>query len=156
MNLPSSACPRCNGPLGAAELGGVGVLSCPKCHGTLLAQPLLAQVLEGLSVELLKTFDPDTTGRPLVDHGPRVTCPRCGRTMAHDDYCDANLVFFDRCEPCGLIWVDPDELGTMTLMWARMERRQQRDHEQSERLLAEVGAFVDRVLIARAIANLMK
>jgi Zn-finger nucleic acid-binding protein len=156
MNLPGSTCPRCNGPLGAAELGGVAVLSCATCHGALLTQLLLPQVLEGLSVELLKTFDPDATVRPLADRNPRVPCPNCRRVMEHDNYCGADLVFFDRCEPCGLLWLDADELGTMSLMWARMERRHERDHEQGEKLLAEVGTFVDRVLIARAIANLMR
>jgi Zn-finger nucleic acid-binding protein len=156
VHTPSFSCPRCNEPLKAVDLGPVSVRSCDKCHGTLLAHFALPQVLEATSVVLLKTFDLDVRLQALTDLGPGVPCVRCGRIMDHDNYCGANLVFFDRCEDCGLLWLDADELGTMTLMWARMERRHDRDHDRGEKILSEVSTFVDRVLIARAISNMMR
>jgi hypothetical protein len=44
--------------------------------------------------------------------------------MDRDDYCGARLVFFDRCNSCALLWFDADELGAMSMMWARMNSRQ--------------------------------
>jgi hypothetical protein len=121
-----------------------------------MPQPALPRVLEATSAELLKTFDPDTKLEAIPDRGGSVLCPACGRAMDHDNYCEASVVFFDRCDSCGLLWVGEEELGTMTLIWARMERRHERDHEQGEATLDEVDRFVDRVLIARAISNMMR
>jgi Zn-finger nucleic acid-binding protein len=156
MDLAFASCPRCKARLGAVDLRSIGVRSCARCHGTLLAQSDLPRVLEAMSVELLKSFDPDMKLDARPDLGVGLACPGCGRTMDHDDYCDAHLVFFDRCEACGLLWLDADELGTMTLMWARMESRHARDHAESEKVLEEVGIFVRRVLRARALANMIR
>jgi hypothetical protein len=46
--------------------------------------------------------------------------------MEKADYCEAKLVFFDRCESCGWLWVGSNELAAMSFMWARMEKRSAR------------------------------
>ena len=49
------------------------------------------------SVELLKSFDPDTELKPVPNETGATACPSCGWTMESADYCGAKLVYFDRC-----------------------------------------------------------
>jgi Zn-finger nucleic acid-binding protein len=151
---PPQKCPRCSEALAQVELKGVGVQSCPKCTGTLLTQPRLATVLEAMSYELLKSFNPDAKLEALPDRGAGLDCPRCERPMTNDDYCGAHLVYFDRCESCGLLWIDADELGTMTLMWARMDARYAREHTAGEHALAQTDSVVAGVLVGRAVRRM--
>jgi Zn-finger nucleic acid-binding protein len=148
-------CPRCQAALASVELRGVPTRLCKKCSGSLLVQVDLARLLEAMSVDLLKTFDPDQRLSPIVDTGGSLRCPRCRETMTNDDYCGAGLVHFDRCERCGLLWLDVGELGTMSLMWARMETRLVRVEAENRAQLREVDSFVDAVLLGRVVADLM-
>jgi hypothetical protein len=109
-----------------------------------------------MSAELLASFDPDTKLEKADAPSERLACPTCGRVMERDDYCGAGLAFFDRCEPCGLLWIDAAPLGTMTLIWARMEARHSRDEAATKRLLDETDTMITRILVARALANLMR
>jgi Zn-finger nucleic acid-binding protein len=146
-------CPRCSEPLAQVQLEGVGVQSCQKCGGTLLAPPRLTSVLEAMSIELLKSFDPDEKLDPVVDRGAGLQCPRCQRSMTNDDYCGAHLVYFDRCESCELLWIDADELGTMTLMWARMETRHARRQAQAAEMMSGMDSLIRSQRISRVVQN---
>jgi len=117
------ACPRCGQALGSAELRQVPVQVCKTCKGTLLGQIDLQRTLEGLSAPLLMNFDPDAKIEAVKDASGRLPCPKCNQAMDRDDYCQAGVVFFDRCARCALLWFDTDELGAMALMWARMNAR---------------------------------
>ena len=129
---------------------------CGQCHGMLLAQIDMIRTLEAISAVLLglrSRRQADAGGHA----GRKVSCPACSRDMARDDYCGAGLAHFDRCEPCRLLWLGADALGTMTMMWARMERRLERTHKATEELLAEADNFVGSVLLGRAtVAPLMR
>ena len=107
MSAPPPACPRCRETLHAAELKGAAVLTCATCHGTRVESTRLTGVLEAMSAELLKSFDPDTELKKAADAPTeRLACSRCGHEMARDDYCGAGLAAFDRCETCELLWID--------------------------------------------------
>jgi Zn-finger nucleic acid-binding protein len=153
VTVASPQCPRCAEPLAHVELKGVGVQSCRKCAGTLLAPPRLGAVLEAMSDEVLEAFDPETKLEPLADRGAGLSCPRCQRPMTNDDYCGARLVTFDRCEPCALLWVDADELGTMTLMWARMEARHAKRVAETGQMMSAMDALVQSQRIKRVVEN---
>jgi Zn-finger nucleic acid-binding protein len=153
MAEPAPTCPRCRSALRPVDLRGIGVHACASCNGTRLGRAQLAGVLEAMSAELLETFDPDTKLTPASAVPDRVACGGCGREMARDDYCGAGLALFDRCEPCGLVWVDADALGTMTLMWARMDARRYRDAAATRELLDEADALIVRTLMGRAVSR---
>jgi Zn-finger nucleic acid-binding protein len=146
-------CPRCQQVLEQIELRGVAVRLCRRCTGSLVEQRDLDRLLEAMSVNLIKTFDPGMRLRPLTDEGGSLRCPRCRETMTNDDYCGAGLVHFDRCERCSLLWLDAGELGTMTLMWAGMETRLDRVEAQNRAELRQVDNFVDHVLLARVVSD---
>jgi Zn-finger nucleic acid-binding protein len=134
---------------------GVGVSACAKCHGTRLTPPQLHRLLEAMSAELLKSFDPDTGIDRLNEASAHLPCPTCARPMVSGDYCGARLVFFDRCDRCGLLWVNADELGTMSLMWTRMDARQSRSHAQMQELLSGTDGLIRQQRIARVVSNIL-
>src|SRR5262245_12591541 len=142
-------CPACGQGLKTASLAGVSVRICPQCRGTLLAQIDMIRTLEAMSAEMLKSFDADEHLDPVPNQRGAIACPTCGATMTKDNYCGAGLVFFDRCEACRLLWLGTDELGTMTLMWARMERRLERLHKATEEMLEHAESFVRGTRISR-------
>jgi hypothetical protein len=96
----------------------------------LVGQPLVAKLLAAMSVDLLKRLDPDVELRPVKDVGGGIACPNCARPMTNDNYCGAGIVFFDRCDGCQLLWLDYQDLGAMTMMWARMEGRRRRNQDE--------------------------
>jgi hypothetical protein len=75
--------------------------------------------------------------------------------MEHPDYCAAGIARFYRCEGCAVLLVDADQLGTMALMWARMDARQQRERVSNRARLEELDDFVDRVLLSRAVSGII-
>jgi Zn-finger nucleic acid-binding protein len=145
------ACPRCQAPLEPKDLHGATVLACRQCAGTLVSQHELTRLLEGMSAELLATFDPDAQLQRVASRDGTAPCPHCRKTMASDDYCGAGLVRFDRCEPCGVLWLDGGELGAMTLMWARMHVRLERVKAENRAQLADAQVFVDRMRLQRML-----
>lgn len=136
-------------------MSGVSLRVCGQCHGTLIAQVDMIRTLEAMSAELLATVDPDVKLTPAGHVDSKVSCPACHREMARDDYCGAGLAHFDRCEACRLLWLGADELGTMTMMWARMERRLERTHKATEAALADADSFIGHVLLGRATSRIL-
>ena len=156
MGAPEPPCPACGQVLRTTEISGVGLRVCGQCHGTLIAQVDMIRTLEAMSAELLATVDPDVKLTPTGNVDSKVSCPGCHREMARDDYCGAGLAHFDRCEACRLLWLGADELGTMTMMWARMERRLERTHKATEAALADADSFIGHVLLGRATSRILR
>ena len=150
-----AACPFCEQGLRPANVSGAAVRVCGQCHGTLMAQIDMIRTLEAMSVELLKTFDPDMPLDPVAGERGAIACPDCRATMARDDYCGAGLVHFDRCEACRLLWIGADELGTMALMWARMEKRLERAQRHTREMLDDADEFVSGVRLGRATGRFL-
>ena len=155
MGAMLPVCPRCNEELQAVAPKGVEVLSCPKCHGTLLADGQLPIVLEAMSAEMATAFNPDAKLEAVKNQGGAIACPVCKRAMSTDDYCGAHLVFFDRCEGCGHLWLDAEELGAMSLMGARMAARHQRDATTTAELVAHAEGFTKAMLMRRRVGGFL-
>jgi Zn-finger nucleic acid-binding protein len=153
MNAPNpeTLCPRCQKPLTPREIGGIGLEGCAACGGLLVSLTKLNGLLEATSVELLKSFDPDTEIKPLAAETGGVACPRCSRAMESADYCNAKLVAFDRCNRCSLLWLGSEGLGAMTLMWARMEARGARTKAQIADDLSTMDRMADASRLRRRI-----
>jgi Zn-finger nucleic acid-binding protein len=148
-------CPVCGQGLRAANVSGVAARVCGQCQGTLLAQIDMIRTLEAMSVELLKAFDPDMPLDPVASTRGAIGCPECDAPMSRDNYCGAGLVFFDRCEHCRVLWLGADELGTMTLMWARMEKRLERSQRHTREMLDDADQFVSGVRLGRAAGRVL-
>jgi Zn-finger nucleic acid-binding protein len=73
---------------------------------------------------------------------PRFPCPDCHQTMEKYGYMGIAAIQIDRCDPCGLIWLDADELQNMVLALAKSNYRSESERQKSERErvdIVEVG-----------------
>jgi Zn-finger nucleic acid-binding protein len=148
-------CPGCNVELARGDMRGVNVQVCKQCRGALVAQIDMFRLFEAMIADLLAGFDPDTTLTPLPPPAGASSCPGCTTAMSRDDYCGAGLVRFDRCERCRLLWLGADELGTMTLMWARMEKQIARAQKQTQAFLDEADSVLHATLLGRRAGNIL-
>ena len=144
-------CPRCGQTLGGRAIGSVGLEACESCNALLVKQSALMPALEALSADVLESFDPDAPLLALPERAGRTACPGCHAAMEKADYCGAKLVFFDRCNRCALLWIGNEELGAMSLMWARMEKRIARVRSQTEENLAGLSRLVNAAQLRRIV-----
>jgi Zn-finger nucleic acid-binding protein len=144
-------CPRCGLTLVGRAIRGVGLEACAACNSLLVKQSALMPTLEALSADVLESFDADAPLLALPDRAGQTTCPGCGAAMEKADYCGAKLAFFDRCNRCALLWIGSEELGAMSLMWARMERRIARVRSQTEENLAGMSRRLDAAHLRRVV-----
>jgi Zn-finger nucleic acid-binding protein len=149
-------CPRCAKSLGGRAIRGVGLEACESCNALLVKQSALMPALEALSADILESFDPDAPLLALPDRAGQTACPGCRSAMERADYCGAKLVFFDRCNRCALLWIGNEELGAMSLMWARMEKRIARARSQTEENLAGMNARVDAAHLRRVVDSSLR
>ncbi|HUK11771.1 MAG TPA: zinc metalloprotease HtpX, partial [Thermoanaerobaculaceae bacterium] len=121
------ACPACGGALAEVAYEGVPLHRCAGCRGRLIGierfarivargEPQLPPEVHALAVRLLRERAESAAGRPaaaaLPDGGPPRRCPVCAATMRRFAY-QAILphrIMLDRCDACGLLWFDADEL----------------------------------------------
>lgn len=127
-------CPRCRNVLEARSVEGVAVHVCPGCQGTLVEMDHLVPLLDALCAPLVHIVDLEAPLEPLLDEGVRIPCPRCRETMEAFAYLGASEVTVDRCEQDRLVWADPGELGTMSLVYARVNARTAEHYAHHEAL----------------------
>ncbi len=151
VSAVSGPCPRCGQTLGGRTIRGVGLEACESCNVLLVKQSALMPALEALSADVLEGFDPDAPLLALPDRTGQTACPGCRAAMEKADYCGAKLVFFDRCNRCALLWIGNEELGAMSLMWARMEKRIARARSQTEENLAGMSKLVNAAQLRRIV-----
>jgi Zn-finger nucleic acid-binding protein len=152
----SSTCARCGQVLSGRAIRDVVVDACEACDALLVKQSALMPALEALSADVLESFDADAPLQALPDRTAGVPCPACNGAMEKADYCGAKLVYFDRCNRCGLLWIGNEELGAMSLMWARMEKRIARVRALTEENLSGMSAQVDAANLRRVVRSRMR
>ena len=64
---------------------------------------------------------------------PKFPCPDCHQTMEKYGYMGIAAIQIDRCDPCGLVWLDADELQNMVLALARTNYRAEAAWEESKK-----------------------
>jgi Zn-finger nucleic acid-binding protein len=104
------SCPVCHRPLAGATIDGRHPIdACTTCDGLLIPLPLFATTLmaKRRAAVTPSVFPERVSSRDLERV---VQCPSCGRTMITDWYYGPGHVVIDRCEECGLIWLDGGEL----------------------------------------------
>ncbi|MBI4614479.1 MAG: zf-TFIIB domain-containing protein, partial [Planctomycetes bacterium] len=109
-------------------------------HGVLIGQKSLHPLLRAMTVELVKTIDLDHEIDPVPDKGAGLVCPTCARGMENHPYMGTNLVRIDTCYSCRQVWLDTDEVGTMSLLYARTSRQEEWFEEASRERLRELRA----------------
>lgn len=64
---------------------------------------------------------------------PVYRCPDCLQTMEKYGYMGMRAVQIDRCEKCGVVWLDADELQNMVLALAKYNYRGERAVQEAQR-----------------------
>ncbi|MFT4627084.1 MAG: Zn-finger nucleic acid-binding protein [Myxococcota bacterium] len=146
-------CPRCDHTLDAGQYEGVDVHRCAGCGGVLASQHRLIPLMTELTRSLAKHVDLDQPIPRIPDLPGEVHCPKCRKKMANFGYMGMNSIMIDRCPEDWLVWIDPDELGAMAVLFARTEKRTNARHSFYEEELAGMNRRVDRLLVQRAIAD---
>lgn len=136
LALVGPACPRCHRALERRRLWDFGLGVCVACKFVAIDRSDLPQLLGDLSAAVWSKLDPDVELQALPDRAAEGDCPLGHRAMERADYCEAKLVFFQRCEPCALLWVGNDELAAMSRIWARMDKRSERTKARNAEDLA--------------------
>ena len=116
---------------------------CTNCYGILLEQRRLLGLLEVMANDLKETVDLSMPLEAVSDPGGGIACPRCRGAMNHYDYMDTKWVMMDACPACNVLWLDTDELGMVSLLYARsqvLSERIQRDRYEPPGLAPLVRA----------------
>lgn len=132
----AAICPRCSVPLNHGRLGPAEVDLCPDCRGTLVEQKRLMGLVEWMAGELLQGLDLDQEIEFVENPGAVGACPACGAAMERSGYMNMPQVLIDRCLSCRAVWLDVGELGAMSLIYARTERRS----TERKRVMKEASA----------------
>jgi Zn-finger nucleic acid-binding protein len=151
-----SVCPRCGAALTGKRISGVDLKGCEPCASLLVEQSALMPALSALSDNILDSFDADAELQALPDRSGQSSCPGCGKAMEKVDYCGAKLVYFDRCDRCDLLWIGNEELGAMSLMWARMEKRIARTRAENENDLSGMDVLLNAASLKSAVARALR
>ncbi|TVQ91869.1 MAG: hypothetical protein EA397_08185 [Deltaproteobacteria bacterium] len=147
-------CPRCATTLEAKVANPqIELRVCPACTGTLVPQSRLVPLLEMIARPLAHVVDVDEPIEAIPDKGGHCLCPTCRQVMESFGYMGTRLVIADRCGPCAQIWTDPDELGTMALLYLRTHKRTNLRNQKTQQYGVELTERVNKLMRSRAKAN---
>ena len=122
-------CPRCQQELVAGEFQSVELDMCAGCYGIVLEQNRLSGLLDVMANDLKDSLDLDAALEAVPNQGGEIACPRCHAQMEHYGYLGSNWVMIDSCKTCHVLWLDTDELGMMSLLYARSQMRSEQIHK---------------------------
>jgi Zn-dependent protease with chaperone function/Zn-finger nucleic acid-binding protein len=122
-------CPRCGIPLGDSDYEGVPIKVCRRCGGRLVGREIMNRIIArreiGFSDELVKKADafrkefllnPAVRAKPVDLASGHLTCPGCGCPMRPRPYNYQYFIPVDKCDSCGRIWFDADELEILQIL----------------------------------------
>ena len=127
-----SVCPRCGKPLETMQVDTLNARMCRACTGMLLTHADLVNVIEA-SWRAVTEETADATPLRAPDgwlNEPTFNCPDCAQPMEKYGYMGIAAIQVDRCDVCGLVWLDADELQNMVLALAKENYRS--EHERVE------------------------
>ena len=154
-NSPLGLCPQCGAHLAIGRLNDVELIVCRACSHVSVLQRSLASLLELTSARIARQVDPDATMSRLPNVEKEIKCPNCSKPMNIDDYCAAGVVEFARCEQCSLLWLSAAQLGVMSMLWVKMNKRIELTRALNEQRLRDADEFVDAVLVGRAVSDML-
>lgn len=134
-------CPNCATFLQTIEYEGVNVQACDGCGGEFVGPTELRAIINtreatfgGYLHDLVQDHQP-MFGTPIGGDGRNRVCPACGGEMGVINYGGDTGVSVDRCEDCGGIWLDHEELEKVQLL---IEQWQDRAPEQLMRIAEDL------------------
>lgn len=125
-------CPKCHVPFAPLDYEGALIHQCPQCSGVLVQEADVPKIL----ARRIKTFDSrikylaelsksqnKVMRKPLENYlyaQDGLVCPKCRHVKARMFRQFFNLLYkveIDKCQFCGLIWFDKDELEILQCLY---------------------------------------
>lgn len=110
-------CPSCSSALREIHFEGARLHSCDGCGGEFVSPEAMAQVVNTRDEQFTPKMRKALAGRTPVAGVPtdeamrqQKSCPACGGKTTVINYAVDTGVYADRCDACGGIWLDRDEL----------------------------------------------
>lgn len=115
-------CPSCSAPLKGIHFEGAELHTCDGCGGEFVSPQALSHVVNSRDEKFTPAMRKAVAGRTPVSGVPadmplrKMNCPACGSTTTAMNYALDTGVCVDRCDVCGGIWLDKDELEHIQLI----------------------------------------
>ena len=116
-------CPRCQVQLERKEMDGITVEYCLQCSGLCLDGGELDRIAEETPGSLEYSMTSVTSLAPDDGH-PTIACLKCDtpKRMRKIELLHHTGIVLDRCEACGVLWLDMGELDAINTHIQRLNR----------------------------------
>ena len=125
---------------------------CPQCLGTLVKQMRLITLMDALTKDMRGVDFYQPIEAAETDPTP-VSCPHCAKPMERFGYMETKLVYAWRCSSDWLVWADTEELGVMSVLYARTKTRRDAREAEAESEAESLNRRVHAMLRARFKSN---
>lgn len=122
-------CPECKTLMQAVTYEGVEIHTCDACGGEFVTEAEMGCIVRAREArfgshlkQLLEDHKP-MFGIPSAETDRHLTCPVCDGAMHLINYGTDTGVCADRCEKCGGIWLDQDELEKVQILMETWQDR---------------------------------
>lgn len=128
-------------PMREIEYEGTILFTCPDSGGEFIGPEALSHIVRTRDEQMdpaVRDALADRQPQAGIDSGEverKFNCPGCEGTMRIVNYAGDSGVHIDRCESCGGVWLDSDELEHIQILMERWK------DEASEKLNAIAGTL---------------
>lgn len=120
-------CPNCDGSLREVTYEDALIHTCGDCGGEFMGAEALAHVVATRLEKFPEAEGTDLSRiKPEFGHAapdakmlPTLNCPQCSGIMSVGNYGGDSGIFIDRCDDCGGVWLDQDELENVQILSER-------------------------------------
>ena len=134
-------CPRCQGKLATATVGGTPLEECTRCGGLWISAEAFERICADRESQAASLAQQMAADGPVEERVRYLKCPRCSQLMARRNYAHRSGVILDICRTHG-IWFDRHELRRIVefIRAGGLDRARQAEKEELDRHRAQLEA----------------
>ncbi|MCI0676639.1 MAG: zf-TFIIB domain-containing protein [Phycisphaerales bacterium] len=122
-------CPQCSANMRSIRYENVNVQTCDKCGGEFVGPAEMATIVKtreaafGKNLKQLVQDHKPIFGIPAGESDRTLKCPGCSGSMRLINYATDSGVTVDRCQDCGGMWLDHDELEKIQVIMEQWQEK---------------------------------